>query len=237
MKIKIINPVPVLAPDFINGMRNYLKKYIDKDTELVITQLERGFCSIETETQGIINGAEILRLIMDDEDDCDGYFINCFDDPALTGAKEISKKPVLGPYGATVHFASLLSEKIGIITTDDYGFICEERKASAYRVSELIGGVKKADMTVLSLREGNLKENLLKCCREFEQEGIFTAVLGCTGMNFVAEELRDELKKTGCRVQIAEPMLLGVKALELMIKMGYTNSIKSTEIKREDYIK
>ena len=238
MKIKIINPVPDLDAAVVDGMRTYLSASLDPGTEIEFEPVAKGFRSIETEAQGVINGGEILRLVVKAQsEDCDGIFINCFDDPALLGARELSQKPVLGPYGASVLFASMLSERIGIITTDDYGLSCEARKARHYQFEERIAAVEKVDMTVLDLREGDLIERLTACCQRLEEQRIYAVILGCTGMNFAADQLRTALKKARCQVQVVEPLQTGIKALELLVKMGYTNSIHSTAVKMEDYVK
>lgn len=236
MKIRIINPVPDLAPEAVEGMGAYLQAGLDAGTEIEFVPVAGGFRSIETEAQGIINGAEILRVVMtSQEDSCDGIFINCFDDPALIGARELSKKPVLGPYGASVLFASMIGEKLGIITTDDYGRCCEERKARHYQFTDRIAAVEKVDMTVLDLQEGDLLQRLVHCCQRLEQQQIYAVILGCTGMNFAADALKQALAEAGCRIQVIEPLKTGVKMLELMIKMGYHNAIESTPVKTEDY--
>ncbi len=236
MKIKIINPVPALEPAVVDAMDRYLAEAVMPETELAFVSVERGFRSIETETLGLINGAEILKTVAKlQDDDCDGIFINCFDDPALLAAREISEKPVLGPYGSAVSFAGMLGEKVGIITTDDYGLTCEERKARSHGFSERIARVKPVDLTVLELKEDDLIQRLVKCCLEFEKERITAVVLGCTGMNQAADKVQNALRKSGSLVQVIEPLKTGVKLLELMIQMGYTNGIESTQIRREDY--
>ena len=235
MKIRIINPVPDLASEITAGMEEYLSASLDPGTEIEFVHIRKGFSSIETEVQGIVNGAWVLEQVWRaQEADCDGIFINCFDDPALTAAREISAKPVAGPYESTVLVASMTGEKLGIITTDDYGMVCEERKARSHGFENRIHKVEKVDMTVLSLREGDLLDNLVICCKRLEQEGVKSAILGCTGMNFVADRLRERLRKEGCCIQVFEPLKTGIKALELLIKMGYNTSIKSTEIHMED---
>ncbi len=237
MKIKIINPVPNLEESFIEAMDAYLKKVVMPETELEFVSVRKGFSSIETETQGIINGAEILKVVAElQEDDCDGIFINCFDDPALIAAREISKKPVTGPYSSATAFARILGERAGIITTDDYGLTCEERKAKSHGNADYIALVKPVDLTVLALKENDLVQRLLKCCLEFEKERITTVILGCTGMNQAADALQLALKEAGSHVQVIEPLKTGIKLLELMIQMKLANSLKSTEIKTSDYI-
>lgn len=237
MKIKIINPVPVIDPDSAQAMETYLQKAVRPGTEIEFTYVKQGYRSVETEAQGIINGAEILRRVMElQEDDCDGIFINCFDDPALIAAREVSQKPVLGPYGSAVSFASLLSERVGIITTDDYGVSCEERKARHYGFENRVAAVKPVELTVLELQEDELIQRLTDCCLEFEKERITAVILGCTGMNQAADQVQAALRGAGSQTQIIEPLKTGVKTLELMIELGCTNTIKSTPIRKEDYV-
>ncbi len=147
----------------------------------------------------------------------------------------MSKKPVLGPYGSAVSFAGLLGEKIGIITTDVYGITCEERKARDYGFTNRIGAVKPVDFTVWELKRDELAERVVKCCREFEEERITAVVLGCTGMNRIAETAQEILRKEGSRVQLVEPLKTGLKLLELMIQLGYTDSIAATQINPDDF--
>jgi len=237
MKIKVINPVPTLEPSFVDAMTAYLNEAVLPETQIEFVFVKKGFLSIETETQGIINGAEILKTVAAlQDDDCDGIFINCFDDPALLAAREISKKPVLGPYASSISLAQMLGEKIGIITTDRYGLMCEERKAKSHGFTGCIAAVKPVDLTVLALNENDLIERLSLCCMELEKEQITTVVLGCTGMNQAAEQLQAALRKKNSRVQIIEPLKTGVKLLELMIQMRYTSSIPCTPIQARDYV-
>lgn len=184
MKLKVIHPVPYIDPGFAAATEAYLREAVLPDTELEFMYVEKGYLSIETAAQDIVNGAEIVKAVMDlQEDGCDGIFINCFDDPALIAAREVSKKPVLGPYGSAVSLAGLLGEKVGIITTDEYGITCEERKARDYGFEGRIAAIKPVDLTVLNLQDKELIRRIVKCCLEFEKERVTTVVLGCTGMN------------------------------------------------------
>lgn len=159
-------------------------------------------------------------------EDCHGIFINCFDDPAVISARETSLKPVLGPYLPTVKMASVLSEKIAVITTDSYGILCEERKARAHMVHNLIGDIVAMDVGVLELPDCDLAGNLVDICIGLEKKNIFAAVLGCTGMFFAAEQAQQKLDEMNINVQIVEPFKTGIGFLETMIRLGYGNKIK-----------
>jgi Asp/Glu/hydantoin racemase len=45
-------------------------------------------------------------------------------------------------------------------------------------------------LTVLELRENDLIQRLVSCCKEFEKDRITTVILGCTGMNRAADAVQ-----------------------------------------------
>lgn len=232
MKIKIIEPVIKVPDKDIVEETEYLKRTLNSETVFQFEKIDRGFPSIETEAQGLINGAEILKTVYQcQQENCDGIFINCFDDPAVIAGREISKKPVLGPYLPTIKIASSLSSRVAVLTTDRYGILCEERKAKAYGFSDMITEIKAMDMGVLDLPDCDLAERIFDTCVKLEKKSIFAVVLGCTGMFFAAEQAQRKLAEVGSSVQIIEPFKTGIAFLENMIRLGYNNCIKSTDIK------
>ncbi|MDO4556170.1 MAG: aspartate/glutamate racemase family protein [Lachnospiraceae bacterium] len=227
MKIKIIEPVVNVSDKNIIEERSYLERFLNSDTIFEFEVVKEGFPSIENEMQGIVNGGEILKLVEKIQlEDCDGIFINCFDDPAVVAAREISYKPVLGAYLSTIKMASSLSERIAILTTDSYGVSCEERKAKAYGLEGFISEIIPINLGVLDLPNSDLAESIVKTCMSLGKKNITTAVLGCTGMFFAAEQAQRRLNEMGLAVQIVEPLKTSVAFLENMIRMGYNNYIK-----------
>ncbi|MCI8646321.1 MAG: hypothetical protein HFE76_05840 [Firmicutes bacterium] len=236
MKIAIIDPVVGVRKEYLKQDAAYLKKHLRQDTEFEFERISAGFPSVETVTQDIINGAHIVEKVFEIQDkNYDGIFINCFDDPGVLAAREISRIPVMGPYVPAMHYAATISEKIGVISTDPYGIRCEERKAAEHGLTQLISSIKMVNMTVLDLEPDTLVERITASCAEFEEEGIYAAVLGCTGMNSIADGVREELKSKGSYIQLIEPMKVGMKMLELVIEMGDSNRIKSTAIDFRQY--
>lgn len=230
MKIKIINPAVDIPDAYIERWKIYLKKYLRPDTGIEFEGITWGFPSVETETQDIINGAEILKLIKRiQEDDYDGIFINCFDDPAVVAAREFSKIPVLGPYVPSILFGSMLADKLAIISTDKYGVICEERKSHAHQTKSRISKIMDIEMTVLELADDEkLLKRLVECCKELSKFQIGVVVLGCTGMGHISDKLMLALQQNNIDMQIVEPLRTGVTMLEYMLHMRHKNLICST---------
>ncbi|MPN12942.1 hypothetical protein SDC9_160262 [bioreactor metagenome] len=71
-----------------------------------------------------------------------------------------------------------------------------------------------------------LIKKLIDICLRYEKEyRIQAASFGCTGMYYIADELREKLKAQGCNMAVIEPLATGVKFLETIIQLGFTNSL------------
>jgi Asp/Glu/hydantoin racemase len=63
------------------------------------------------------------------------------------------------------------------------------------------------------------------CIEVIEQEKINVFVFGCTGMSYIAEELRKNLKTKGYKAIVIEPLEAGVKYIEYLVELGLTNTL------------
>jgi len=232
MKLKIINPAIGISDSDINSMRTYLTRFLRPETVIEFENISHGFPSVETEAQGIINGSEALKLVRKAQGEgYQGIFINCFDDPGVVAAREVSDIPVLGPYEPSVLLASMLSDRVAVISTDEYGVICEERKKRIHRTENRIYKIVNVGLTVLELTDHDrILNKLYQCCDKLASEQVGAVVLGCTGMNRIVDALTTSLQKNGIDIQIVEPLRIGVTTLEYLLHTGYKNMIHSTKI-------
>lgn len=229
MKIKILVPVTNITPEENDDSAAYLKPYLRPDTELVFDTIYYGFPTVECYLNDMFNGTSVvMNVLKTDDDSIDGIFIDCFDNPGVYAARELGKIPVLGPYDASIATALQLGERIGVITTDEAGILSEERKARHAGFSERIAAIRQVDMGV-----GDLKTNHDEFLNNLEaaitdmvvKDRISVVCLGCTAMFYVIDELRARLSDKGLYVNIVEPLLNGVLALENIINQGFTNYI------------
>lgn len=228
MKIKLITAVTGISEEKNELQKDYLREYLNEATQIDFDRVEHGFPSIESETHGIINAAEIIKKgIAAEKDGYDGIFVNCFDDPGVFALRELVKIPVFGGYLPSVLTALSLGERIGIITTDRAGILSEERKASHIGIKDRIALIEPVNLGVLELGNKDLLINrLTDICLKFEKEyRIQAASLGCTGMFYIIDELRERLKASDCSLVIIEPLATGIKYLETIIQLGFTNSL------------
>ncbi|HWQ77439.1 MAG TPA: aspartate/glutamate racemase family protein [Anaerovoracaceae bacterium] len=232
MKIKIIDPIVrsdknSMLPDK-ESSRSYLKKFLRADTEIDFVSIEHGFESVESVLHVAFNAPEVvLKAKQVREEGYDGVFVNCFDDPGVYGCREIIDIPVFGGYVPSVITAASLGGSVGIITTDSNGLYTEAKKAKDNGFEDIIRTIRSVDLPVLELgRRDTLLDRLTEICEDsVSKESIRIFVLGCTGMSYIAEELRERLKAKGCSAAVIEPLATGTRYLEYIIGSGFTNSM------------
>ncbi|HWQ77438.1 MAG TPA: aspartate/glutamate racemase family protein [Anaerovoracaceae bacterium] len=227
MRIKIIEPVILDEKEILQEER-YLKSRVNPGVEIEFATITDGFESIESEIHTIFNAPEIiLKAKKAEEEAFDGVFINCFADPGVYAVRETIKIPVLGGFLPSLLTAASLSEKVCIIATDTNGVNLVRRNLRSYGLRDRVGVIKNVGLGVLELNNKEiLLERLISNCIEvIENDGINVFIFGCTGMSYIAEELRSSLRDRGCSATIVEPLETGVRYLEYLIGLGHTNSL------------
>lgn len=227
MEILVVHPAADIADAYIAATGDYLASLLSPDTHLRHISLRLGFPVVESELHGLINGAQLLGEVSAAlQSETDGVLVNCFDDPAVGALREMLEIPVFGAYEASVLTAVSLSGRVGIITTDSAGILNEERKLRALGLEKRIAAIEAIDMDVSEVfGSDRLVLRLADACQNLsEQHHIGAAVLGCTGMQRVAEQLKAELSERNCRISVVEPLATAALWLERTIKLGLTNS-------------
>ncbi|MGC8701221.1 MAG: aspartate/glutamate racemase family protein [Thermoplasmata archaeon] len=197
--------------------RKKLKKEILEKTngsfDLDISFLEKGSTSIEDAYDEAINTPFILEKIRDLENNYDAIVIDCFGDPGLDAAREITKVPVIGVNEASTHLASQISSKFSIIN------ILPETENLIYKIlkknglSENLASIITINIPVLSLEENlnvtaeSIKKGIEKAIRE---DGAESIVFGCTGMTSVLNNVVEKLKFQKMEIPIIEPLSTGI---------------------------
>ncbi len=228
MKLLFLIPVTAEYEYRKRQIKAYLRRYLNPDTVIEFAQISKGFTSIESDLQGIYNGCQVVDLVKNQGKNYDGVYINCFDDPGVSACRELGTVPVIGPYQAAIYSALTLADKIGIITTDAAGIIHEERKAKQIGMMENIVSIAPVGLEVSDIREKQelLADRLILICKKMsEEQGIKAICLGCTGMFYIIDMLKEKLKQEQISVTIIEPMVNAIKFLETMVMLGYDNSV------------
>lgn len=231
MKIKIIEPVIETENTHeTESDKEYIQRCLGVGVEYDIEFIARGVESLESLTENAVNIPEVLKIVNKvDDDEFDGIFVNCFDDPGVAAAREITSLPIFGAFLPAITVASRIGHRIAIATTSHKGDSSLEHLFRFYRVSNHIQAVHYLDEAVLDLdqKEKTLNKLLQKCKIMHQQEAIDTVILGCTAMSYLIDDLRNLLSDNDIPLQIIEPKMAGLKMLKLVVEMGLSNSLLS----------
>ena len=219
-KILVINPI---TTDSFNDMtKNYLEKIKSPDVEIEVVNIKDGPSSIETFYDEAFALPEILKTIDKYKLRCDAIVINCFADPAVNAARELTDIPVVGPAEASMMIALMLGHKFGVISTLRNSGPWIELQARNMGIEQRLAGAIGIDIPVLELGS-DLKKTaryLVDAARDLiDSKGAEVIILGCTGMAPVARIVKEELE-----VPVIEPMATAFKVAELMISLNITHS-------------
>jgi len=219
-KILVIEPI---TTDLFNDMtKKYLDEIKNSDVEIEVVNIKTGPSSIETFYDEAFALPEILGTVDKYKLRCDAIVINCFADPAVNAARELTDVPVVGPAEASMMIALMLGHKFGVISTFRNSGPWIELQARNMGIEQRLAGAIGIDIPVLELGK-DLKKTaryLVDAARDLiESKGAEVIVLGCTGMAPVAKIIREELE-----VPVIEPMATAFKVAELIISLKLTHS-------------
>jgi len=209
-KIRVI--VPVTSDEWNVPVRDELERYRDANTEISVVNINEGPKAIECAYDETRAAMPVVREAeRAEEDGYDGVILYCFADPGARAAKEKLNIPVVGLNEASVHIASLIGTKFGIISTGPVDYYLRDLVdlLRLYGFEDKCVSVRSITMPVLDLqaqKEQQDKRLLEEVTKAINDDGVDTIVLGCGGMLALSEEL----------LQLGVPIVVpGVAALKL----------------------
>lgn len=237
MKIKIVEPV--ITEEFVGETEQEVKKYVSKDTQFDVERIRYGTASIETSYDEYLCAPNIIKIVEEAErDGFDGAYINCFGDPGLEGAREVVDIPVVGAGHTSIFIAGELCHRFSIITPVESSAPRDEDKVQVEGLSTKLASVRSVEIPVLELEDRErLTGALIEASKKaVEEDGAHGIVLGCTGMINLTEKMDEGMKDLGYYIPIIHPVPTSIRYLEMLIKLGLTQSektyMKPTEKKR-----
>ncbi|RLI75164.1 hypothetical protein DRP05_15220, partial [Archaeoglobales archaeon] len=209
IKILVINPVGTNLWD--KSDKEYLSKFLSKGFQLDVRSLKYGPHSLESSFDVVLASPFIVEEVKKAE--VEGYkaiIINCFLNPAIEAAREITNIPVVGPGEASIYLACMLGEKFSILgiggTVGSKDYI---KLVRSLGLLDRLASVRTIELPVLELdRDREKTFNLLVEAgrRAIEEDDADVLILGCTGLAGDAEDLQKELI-----VPVIEPALAALK--------------------------
>ena len=219
--ILILNPV---STDMWNELTySYCKEIVSPEVDIAVRNLPKGPKAIEYDYDREIAAPYVIEeVIKANREGFDAIVINCFDDPGLDAAKEISDKLVLGIGETSITAALLLGHRIAVLSPGKQSIPIYHRKAMSLGIESRVVHIAGIDIGVLDIRKNinKVKEILLREIEDsVKQHGSEVVVLGCGGFIGLAGELST---KTG--VPVIDPTVTTVKIAESLIKLRLKHS-------------
>ncbi|HHU69431.1 MAG TPA: hypothetical protein GXZ31_03920 [Thermoanaerobacterales bacterium] len=214
-EILIINPV---STEYFNKLTiDYLQDKKLKENRIFAVNTKDGPDSIETFEDEIKAGPFILKLVEDNKDKFDAIIINCFADPVINAAREISHIPIIGPGQASMAAAMCLAKKFAIISIYKKSGPWGELQAKQAGTSSMLVYSTGIEVPVLELEKDpdrTKTEIIREASFAIEKKGAEVIILGCTGMAPIAQAIKEELGIT-----VIEPMLTALKTAEMLLQI------------------
>ena len=217
MKILVINPVATDMWNVKDG--EYLKGIVSRGTEIEVVSLKKGPESIETFFDEAYAAPEILKIV-EESKNFDAIVINCFGNPALYAVRDIADILVLGAGETSMTIALLLGEKFGVISVLRNSKAQIEMTARRIGISERLAYAAGIKVPVLNLeKENEVIKIVIDEAKKAIDKGAEVIVLGCTGMFFLAKDIRKKLN-----IPVIEPASLTLKVAEALTDLRLKHS-------------
>jgi allantoin racemase len=225
MKIRVVVPI---ASDYFNSeVVTEFSAYASSDTQISAVSLDEGPQSIESECEEALVVPDFLRKCKDAEKEgCDAIICDCFGDPGVHAARELTTLPVIGAGESSMLLAAGLGQRFSVVTVLPSVFTMIENLAQRAGVGGKLASVRSVDIPVLDLHD---KERMVTALFEnmvgaIDEDRAHVLTLGCTGMMGVAANLRSKLIANGLDVPVIDPVGAAVKQAETMVALGVHQS-------------
>jgi allantoin racemase len=196
MRIRLIIPITGLTEEGVEERLSYLREIADPGTEVDAVQVDVGPPAIESESDAVLAGPDVLRLVGEAErDGVDAAIIWCGGDPALSAARELVDIPVIGPGESMTALSMILGRKPCKVVPEIP--VLEMRKDLNRTVEALRGEIAER----IERREGDV------------------FILGCLALWGLGKKFRASLG-----VPILDGAEASLKMAELMVKLGLRHS-------------
>jgi len=203
-----------------------LEAVASPETRLEVVSTDKGPAGMECRYDVVLAVPYIVKKIKEIADKADAIIVNCFGDPGVEAAREITDVPVIGPGSSSMALAQLLGHKFSVVTILSRLIPLIEERATEVGITKL-ASVRAIDIPVGELKDSQAKtvEQVVKeSIRAIEDDGAHVIVLGCTGMTGLGEQVKQELAKQNYNVPVLDPIIVALKVAEALVDIKLSHS-------------
>ncbi len=240
MKICLLNIVPIATeylPATLEIARSSFGRVLNTDTDVEIRAPAKGLPSNPEFIHDYRNPyfchlvvSEIIDTALKVEaEGFDAIVINCFDDPAVAEARAVVNIPVFGLCEPTLHYASQLGNRLGVLVPDMPGqvaFVEAQFHQHGLGGRLITNGVRAESKDFKkSLPEGMqnpqlMTDRLSLQAEQLVRDGADVIVIACGGLGQVCGMAGwHALSVDGKAIPIVLPLTVAMKHAEMMLTM------------------
>ncbi len=224
--IRIIHPIVGAEHD-----ESDLSQLQSDDLELSAVYLDNGPSTLASSFEVALAVPDTCaRAIEAEKEGVDAIVIACMGDVGCYQARACVSIPVLGPYETSLHIASLLSTKFGVVTMVDEVVGLMENVAMGYSMAGKLGSIRSIRMSVEEMiadRDQRNRKLVEVSCQLVKEDRADAIILGCSEMQGAETFVANSLREQGINVPIIEPIAATVAVASALVDAQLTHSKQS----------
>ncbi|MDP6267972.1 MAG: aspartate/glutamate racemase family protein [Arenicellales bacterium] len=210
----------------------------DDDTYISVRILNEGPASIESHVDEVLAVPDLLRLAREaEQDSVDAVIIDCMGDPGLFALREAVSIPVFGPAQTSMHVASMLGHRFGVVTVLERLHPLIRSLATHCGLERNMVEPRSVEIPVLEIEKNpeRLQELFIKEALDaVQQDEADAIILGCTGFYGIADKIEEGLNKAGISgVPVIDPIPVTIEFATAMLRCELSHSKRAFPMPRE----
>lgn len=199
------------------------------DTGADVAGIEEGkhplitYADIEHNTPALVE-----RIVRGERQGYRAAVVGCFGDPGLTGARELTSFPVIGPGETTLAVASTLGDRILLVEPDRDSTYATERMVKTYGFENRVVRVMSLDIVggddYIDHSAGAALKVAETCFEAARSLNAHVMILGCIGFGLMIEEIRGFFRERGVSMPVIEPGITAIEYAGMLLRTGYNES-------------
>jgi allantoin racemase len=150
-------------------------------------------------------------------------------DPALFAAREISPIPVLGCAESAVHLASMLGNRFSFLCTVPVETKMLPQHVAVYGLSQKLASIRCINLPVPDVKLRKAPAAVLDAMEDaavkaLESDGAEVLILGCTGLSWMAPDLRRRLAARGLPAPVIQPVWAAIAFARMLVMLNMRHS-------------
>lgn len=223
MKIRIINPDYGVGEEAMAQRCGLLQHYVGPDVELSMVCLTQTKVEIDSASDVVLAGPEILQLARQAErEGCQAVVLYCFSDPVVDACREQLTIPVVGGAQASMLLFPALARNVSVILADPARIGEKESFLGTLGVDRHhIGTITAIDFRGRSIWDNREEayRQLVAVGKKLKGQGAECLALGCLSFLGLAAPLGRELG-----IPVIDPAIAAVSLAESLIRQGLATS-------------